>query len=97
MITLSLGVTENPRGLGLWKLNTSFLSDIEYMDRSKMVISQTCGDYKDDDNVDDTLLWEMIELKVREASIFYGKEIAAYRRTKENRLYANLTYLEKKN
>ena len=28
MITFSLGVTENPRGPGLWKLNTSFLTDI---------------------------------------------------------------------
>ena len=96
MITLSLGVTENPRGPGLWKLNTSFLTDIEYINRIKMVISQTCKDYKGDNNVGDTLLWEMIKLKVREASIFYGKEKAASRRTEENRLNANLTYLEKK-
>ena len=97
MITLSLGVTENPRGPGLWKLNISFLSDIEYIDRSKMVISQTCGDCKNGNNVDDALLWEMIKLKVREESFFfYGKEKAASRRTEENRLYANLTYLEKK-
>ena len=61
-----------------------------------MVISQTCEDYKDNNNVDDALLWEMIKLKVREASIFYGKEKAASRRTEENRLYTNLTYLEKK-
>ena len=39
----------------------------------------------------------MIKLKVREESFFfYGKEKAASRRTEENRLYANLTYLEKK-
>ena len=58
-ITLSLGVTENPRGPGLWKLNTSFLTDIEYINRIKMVISQTWEDYKNDNNVDDALLWEI--------------------------------------
>ena len=31
MISLSLGLTENIRGPGLWKLNTSFLSDEEYL------------------------------------------------------------------
>ena len=74
MITLSLGVTENPRGPGLWKLDTSFLGEVDFTNRVKKVISQTWGEYKDDNNVDDALLWEMIKLKVREASISYGKE-----------------------
>ena len=66
MISLSLGLTENIRGPGLWKLNTSFLSDEEYLKCIKKVILNTCDDYKDDKDVDDTLLWEMIKLKVRE-------------------------------
>ncbi|KAL9978135.1 hypothetical protein ACROYT_G015622 [Oculina patagonica] len=96
MITLSLGVTENPRGPGLWKLNTSFLGDVDFTHRVKTVISQTCEDYKDDNNVDDALLWEMIKLKVREASIFYGKEKAISRRKEEDDLHAKVAYLEKK-
>ena len=69
MISLSLGLTENIRGPGLWKLNTSFLSDEEYLKCIKNVILKTCDDYKDKD-VDDALLWEMIKLKARKSSIF---------------------------
>ena len=38
MISLSLGLTENIRGPGIWKLNTSFLSDEEYLKCIKKVI-----------------------------------------------------------
>ena len=96
MISLSLGLTENIRGPGLWKLNTSFLSDEEYLKCIKKVILKTCDDYKDDKDVDDALLWEMIKLKVRESSIFYGKEKAKSRRTDETKQYDTITYLEKK-
>ena len=96
MFTLSLGVTENPRGPGLWKLNTSFLGEVEFTNRVKTVISQTWEEYKDDNNVDDALLWEMIKLKVREESISYGKETATSRRKEENNFYAKVAYLEKK-
>ena len=56
MISLSLGLTENIRGPGLWKLNTSFLTDEEYLKCIKKVILKTCDDYKDDKDVDDALL-----------------------------------------
>ena len=71
MISLSLGLTENIRGPGLWKLNTSFLIDKEYLKCIKKVILKTCDDYKDDKDVDDVLLWEMIKLKVRELSLIH--------------------------
>lgn len=70
MISLSLGPTENPRGPGLWKLNTSSLTEEEYIHRIKKVTLKTCEDYKDDNDVDDALLWEMIKLELRESSIF---------------------------
>ena len=38
----------------------------------------------------------MIKLKVRESSIFYGKEKAKSRRTDETKQYDTITYLEKK-
>ena len=69
MISLSLGLTKNIRGTGLWKLNTSFLIDEEYLKCIKKVILKSCDDYKDDKDVNDALLWEMIKLKVRESSI----------------------------
>ena len=86
MISLSLGLTENIRGPGLWKLNTSFLSDEEYLKCIKKVILKTCDDYKDDKDVDDALLWEMIKLKVRESSIFFTekKKLSLGEQTKPN-------------
>lgn len=53
MISLRLGLTENPRGPGIWKLNTSFLTEEEYINRIKTVILKTREDYKDDNDVDD--------------------------------------------
>ena len=38
----------------------------------------------------------MIKLKVRESSIFYGKEKAKSRRTDETKQYDTITYVEKK-
>ena len=96
MISLSLGLTKNIRGTGLWKLNTSFLIDEEYLKLIKKVILKTYDDYKDDKDVDDALLWEMIKLKVRESSIFYGKEKAKCRGTDETKQYDTITYLERK-
>ena len=88
MISLSLGLTENIRGPGLWKLNSSFLIDEEYLKCIKKVILKTCDDYKD---VDDALLWEMIKLKVRESPIFHGKEKAKSKRTDETKQYDTIT------
>ena len=53
MISLRLGLIENPRGPGLWKLNTSFLTEEEYINRIKTVILKTREDYKDDNDVDE--------------------------------------------
>ena len=54
------------------KLNTSFLSEIEYVSKVKLIINEMTQQYKDNNEVDDSLLWEMIKLKIRELSIKYG-------------------------
>ena len=42
------------------------------MNKVKLIINETTQQYKDDNEVDDSLLWEMIKLKIRELSIKYG-------------------------
>ena len=79
MISLSLGLTENNRGPGLWKLNTSFLTDEEYLKCIKKVILKTCDDYKDDKDVDDALPWEMSHQFFTEK-----KKLSLGKRTKPN-------------
>ena len=73
MITLQISLHNNPRGRGFWKLNTSFLKDEEYVNQIREIIAQTKDEYAQDDTVTPGLLWEMIKMKTREASINYGK------------------------
>ena len=54
-------------------MNTSFLKDEEYVNQIREIISQTKDEYAQDDTVTPGLLWEMIKMKTREASINYGK------------------------
>ena len=73
MITLNFSLHSNPRGPGFWKLNTSLLTEIDYVNQIKSVIQETQNEYKDDESVNPSLLWEMIKLKVREKSLLYPK------------------------
>ena len=74
MVTMEITTNANPRGPGFWKLNTSFLSDIDYISKIKDTIQQTKNEYSNDPFVSPALLWEMIRLKVRESSLYYSKE-----------------------
>ena len=89
MITLHISLHSNTRGRGFWKLNTSFLSDKNYVDQIKSVIVKTKEEYEKDDTVDPNLLWEMIKMKVREASMKYGA-------TKKRNLGSKQIEVEKK-
>ena len=72
MITLQILLHSNNRGQGFWKLKTSSLNDIEYVNRIKLIINQTKAEYVQDDTVNPNLLWEMVKMKVREESMKYG-------------------------
>ena len=63
------------------RLNTSFLSDVNYVNQIRTTIKKVTDEYVNDDNVNPTLMWEMIKLKIREQSIKYAKD----RRTKTSR------------
>ena len=82
MITLQISLHSNNRGRGVWKLNTSFLKDTEYVNRIKSIIKQTKDEYAQDDTVNPNLLWEMVKLKVREESLKYG----TFKKTNCNKL-----------
>ena len=75
------------------KLNTSFLSEIEYVSKVKLIINEMTLQYKDDNEVDDSLLWEMIKLKIRELSIKYGSY--KKKKTKKMLLEDEIALLEK--
>ena len=95
MITLGLTIQSNPKGPGLWKLNNSFLSEIEYVYKMKLIINETTQQYKDDNEVDDSLLWEMIKLKIWELSIKYGSYKKKQQKTRQMLLEDEIALLEK--
>ena len=81
MIIISAALHSNQRGPGYWKLNTSFLSDANYVNQIRATIKKVTDEYVNDYSVNPTLMWEMIKLKIREQSIKYAKD----RRTKTSR------------
>ena len=72
MIDISITVQSNPRGPGFWKLNTSFLTEIEHVNQIKSTIQAVKEEYQNDDTMNHALLWEMIKMKAREQSLKYA-------------------------
>ena len=95
MITLNVALHLNPRGKGFWKLNTSLLYEMSYVQEIKTAIESTVNQYKDDTSVNPALLWEMIKLKVREKSISYAAHKNVTTRKHEELLEREIALLEK--
>ena len=74
LITLHLTNNTNPRGPGFWKLNTSLLSDEEYIGLIKKTIKEVANEYKNNNEVDATLLWDTMKMKIRSSSVYYAKK-----------------------
>ena len=95
VITFSLTLKSNPRGPGFWKLNTSLLTEVEYINRIKAAANEVAEEYKDDNSVNDCLLWEMIKMKTRECSIKYAKLKKIRMKNREADLEDTISHLEK--
>ena len=95
MITLNVAPHSNPRGKGFWKLNTSLLSEMKYVQEIKTTIESTVNQYKDNTSVSPALLWEMIKLKVREKSISYAAYKNVATKKHEEMLEREIALLEK--
>ena len=63
MITLNFSLHSNQRGRGLWKLNTSFLSQNDYVNEICAQIREVQQEYQGENSISPVLLWEMIKLK----------------------------------
>ena len=73
LITPHLANNTNPRGPGFWKLNTSFLSDSEYINLIKTTITEVANEYQNNTEVDAVLLWDTMKMQIRSKSIQYAK------------------------
>ena len=69
LIEIKIALHSNMRGPGFWKLNTSLVTEFDYVNQIRAVIKDTQEEYKNDRSVDDALMWEIIKLKIREHSL----------------------------
>lgn len=69
LIDIKIALHSNLIGPDYWKLNTSFLTDIDYVTQIRDVIKKTHGEYQDDDTVNKGLLWEMMKLKISQRAV----------------------------
>ena len=88
LIDIKIALQSNLRGPGYWKLNTSFLTDIDY------VTQKTHEEYQDDDTVNKGLLWEMMKLKIREQSIKYATAKKVEMSRREGELEKEINFLQ---
>ena len=57
LIDIKIALHSNLRGPGYWKLNTSFLTDIDYVTQIRDVIKKARVEYQHDDTVNKGLPW----------------------------------------
>ena len=95
MITVKISTTANPRGPGFWKLNTHFLTETKYIDLVKKTIGDVSKEYEGHHEVDKILLWDVIKMKIRAASIKYAKTKKSRSRQKECTLEREISALER--
>ena len=55
LIKIKIALHSNMRGPGFWILNTSFLTEIDYVNQIRTVIKDTEEEYKNDRSVNDAL------------------------------------------
>ncbi len=92
-ITICLAFIEKPTlGSGHWKLNTSLLSDQNYIQNMKANIARWKEEYKDIDDLN--LKWEILKYEIRKFSIAFSKNKKTITRNRKDELERKLQYLE---
>jgi len=66
LIKIKLALHSNQRGPGFWKSNSFILSDINYVNQIRRAIQEAPSVYENDDDINPTLLREMIKLTENE-------------------------------
>ena len=97
LIDIRIALHSNPRGPGFWKLDTSFLTEIDYVNQIRDVIKVTHEEYQYDDNdtVNSALLFEMMNLKIKEQSLKYATAKKAKMSRREEELEKEIKFLAK--
>ena len=77
------------KGRGYWKINDSILQEVEY----QLLINNMIDTYiydKVSNNVDCRLLWDVLKIEIREATIIYCKSKSKFKRESRRSLEKEL-------
>ena len=83
---------ETPRGPGLWKFNNTLLKDEEYVEWVRETYSNTVRYYRQ--VTSKGLLWELIKMEIRSATISYTKYKAKISRDRAEEIRHQLEQLD---
>ena len=95
MVAIKIALHTNSRGPGFWKLNTSFLTEVEYINQIRTTIEDVKSEYQNDLSVKASLLWEMVKSKVREQTVKYAKMKKAKMSREEEELEKRINILQR--
>ena len=70
MISVNISLHSNPRGRGIWKLNVSSLSEIDYVNQINAQIKEVQEEYQGENSIKTVLMWEMIKLKIKDGNLW---------------------------
>ena len=103
-VELSVNFSEETRGRGFWKLNSSILNDTEYLNLVKQCIYDIIVQYALPDqnlsskeikfNIDDQLFWETLKMSIRGLTIPYCSKRKKKLQAEEVTLTAEINSLE---
>ena len=85
--------TEKSRGPGLWKFNNALLKDEHYVSKIRETYSRTRAFYSN--LADARLLWEMLKMETRAATIAYSKKKAKATTNRELEIRRQLEILDR--
>ena len=71
------------------------MSEVDYVNAVKSTIAEAASEYESNEEVDEMLLWEMIKLKIRDASMKYSKVKMKTKKNEEASIESALAVLER--
>jgi len=92
---IAINYQTHPRGPGFWKLNSSLLGEMDYVNNIKFTILEMVNQYERDETVDEVLLLEMIKFQIRDTSNKYSKAKTQKMKNKEADIESEIAALER--
>ena len=103
ILELKILINKFTRNKGRWQLNTSLLTNLEFIDIINHAIKDEDEKYKNPENhhrpytIDDDLLMEMILMRMRDESIKFSKKMKQKQNNIETKLITEIELLEESN